>query len=667
MISAELWQRAFAATMQRVLTAQFCAVFLLCAPAVYAQDVNAPEARDAHAVRADGGETGIEKAGDAVRLETISVSETADDGEVFLEPSVPYQAERVFDGARVGLETSGMLSGMPSVHAATRGNRLQRASLTYRGASAQDVVVRYQGVPINALSDAGADLSLIPVQLVSRARIAGSGASAVHGADGALVDLYAAQGDTPLSASLTASSLGDFSLFGRGQAGSEAVGLDGAVFGDMSPGRFGYVDAQGTRRIREHNGASRVGGQLMGHADLPGARVDGFSLFSRIEREEAGFSEYPSRYRDASEQLWLSLSQVRARFAPVCAGQSDLAAGVAVSHRSFHDVYDNPTSLIGSVRTHSEYLENQTSVFSEMNFIAGSWSQTVLHAGYALEDVQAAHLVAGQMVDVSRTDHVLTLAVTEKMSFMQDRVEPYMGGRTDWKVGMDPQFSAFAGIRYAPHRDVGVFASVSMTGRYPSFDELYYRTEFLRGKAGLLPQRAVLCEAGMRYDLADVLSLSVAGFYNLYWDLIRFLPVTSYLYEASNLPFSFSRGAEISLDAMLWDHLVLSAAYGFADAHTGAQLLAGVPAHTLGASVGYRDDVFDVHLDVSYTSEVPRNVLGTSFVPDKFRLDISADMRLFGGLKLSMSIANLLDDRSSEDVLQRPLPGRHAFVGLRYE
>ncbi len=602
----------------------------------------------------------------ALILETVSVSEASDlpDADMF-NPGAHHFIEMPV-AAQAGQETLDLLSAVPAMRASSQGNRLQRASVGYRGAAPQDVVVRYQGVQINALSDASADLALIPQALVSRARISGSGALAAFGADGALIDLYADRPDAPFGASVAASSLRDFSLFGRGRYAAEKFSIDGAVFGDLAPGRFAYLDAQDTHRIREHNAASRLGGQVMGHVDLPEARLEAFTLFSRIDREEAGLSEYPGRYRNASEALWISLSQVRANFAPLNAGRADMMAGVSVSHRAFGDVYDNPTAMIGSRPVHAHYLENQTSALVDLNFFVESWSQTVVQAGYECQNVALERLSFGQMMSHDVTDHQLMLSVTENMSFFQDTLLPSAGVRMDWKIGRAPQVSPVIAIQYVPHPSVRLFGSVSHAGRYPSFDELYFESEFLRGNASLKPQRSMVSELGARWQPHEAFRLSVSGFYNLYWDLIRFVPVTSYLFEAVNLSRSFARGVEASADLKLW-RFELSASYAFADARVGERLLPGVSRHQVRASAAYRDAIFDVRLDASYQSPVIRNLLGTSFIPAKLRLDVSAEMRLYRGLRLSMSVKNLLDDRRSEDVLQRPLAGRHAFVSLVYE
>ena len=630
------------------LAAQICAAFLLFAPvcAAFAQD-------DSEKTEDSG-----------VRLETVSVLEDAEPESMF-DPGAASYVDVKFD-APIGREAVDVLARVPSVRASSQGNRLGRASVGYRGAAPQDVVVRYEGVAVNALSDASADLSLIPAALIARGRLTGSAALGAAGADGALIDLYGESSETPLSASISASSLKDFSLFGRGIVGRDAWGLDGAVFGDLSPGRFAYRDAQGTHRIREHNAASRLGGQLKGHVDLKRAQIEAFSFFSRVAREEAGLSEFPARYRDASEALWLSLSQVRGTFAPVRAGRADMIAGFAVSHRAFENIYDNPTALIGSRPVHTAYLENQTSALVDMQFLAGSWSQTVIQAGYDRQSVALAQRVMGQEDSLSVTDHVLMLSVTEKMSFLHDTVMPSAGVRMDWKIGRTPQISPYLGMRYVPHRTVALLASVSMTGRYPSFDELYYRTEFLRGKASLRAQRAVMAELGVTYQPVESFKLMAVGFYHQYWDLIRFMPVTSYLYEAANLPESRASGVEITADALLWGRLSLLASYNFTHARVGDRPLPGVAAHQVRGAVAYRDAIFDMRFEASYHTPISRNLLGTSFIGEQLRLNIVADMKLYDGLHLSMAIYNLLDDRSSEDVLQRPLAGRHAFVGLRF-
>ena len=569
--------------------------------------------------------------------------------------------------ACVGHELSQMLSSVVSSHVTDYGSRLQRKGIAFRGASPQDVVVRYEGIVINALSSASADLSMIPASLLKTAEIFGSGASSVSGASGGLVELH---GDFSegLRAVLTGGTLKDFDLFVSGGVKSARGKVSGAAFGDYSLGQFSYIDAQGSPQIRQHNAAHRVGGQIRAEIDAQTGHFSGLTFFSAISRQEAGVSEYPARYAHATQDHWLSLSRMNMAFFPVSLGAATAFFSADVSHRASRDIYDNPTAFIGGSKTHSDYLENRTLVSADASFLIGQWSQTYIGFTYDIQHVSASHWIMGAAHDQSHWRNFVAVSLGEQMTFWDDVFQANLQFKLETDFETRPIFEASLGLIWTALDWLKIWGSASLSERRPSFDELYYETEYMRGNPKLHNQRGVLGELGFSVYPAAWLDFKFSGFYHLHTDLIRFIPITPYLYQARNITHAHSRGLEMRLRSAFWRGFALECRYAWVNAVTESGfMMPTTPEHHVYGSLSWDDTVWHVMLSADYTTKIPRNMTETSFSDPKFRLHFELGFKFYRGWRIDFILNNLLDDRRAQDTLQRPLPGRHAFITLQYQ
>lgn len=566
-----------------------------------------------------------------------------------------------------GESLSRTLSRIASVQAAERGNALQRASIAYRGAAAQDIVVRYHGIEINAMSDASADLSLIPEGLVDRAAISSSGAGITSGADGGLIELQSHEPNDAFAAQASIGSMRDFHVFGHGGYAWNHAVLDATFFGAHSPGEFAYIDDQGTLQHRVHHAAARFGAQLNASWTLDRLTLSAFSLFSHISREEAGLSEYPARSRYATQELWLSLSQLKAVFDPITTGEAQMLLQMSISHRASGDTYDNPTSFIGGHPTHDVYRENQTFIDAKADFFTGSWGITTFELGYEAQHLDTETLLSNASTTHVRSGHQLHLSLSESTSFFEDRFRAAIAVRGDYRIEKTPIFSAHLGLSYRPLEFLEIWGSTATAGRYPSYNEQYYRTEFIRGNDDLKSQRSYLNEVGIGIHVGAYLGLKLSGFYHFYDHLIRFLPITPYLYEARNLSSVTSRGFEATLASKVWRGLFLEAQYSFVDAKTSdGYMMPTTSRHQVRGNLGWRDAIWDAEVEVTYRTKLPINMSETQFLDPRLRLNASIRFRLYRGWSLIYRLDNLLNDMTSEDLLQQPLPGRSMMLTLSY-
>lgn len=584
-----------------------------------------------------------------------------------------------FENAPHGLDVDEALGQLAGARVSENGGRLQRQTVAFRGAGAQDVAVSYRSVGINALSDGSADLSLIPAELLSEARLMPTGVGSGIGVGGS-IDLVGSK--SPVLGSVRATTLGDFGLFVQSPRATGENGLEVAAFGDASLGEYGYLDEQGTSQWRRHNRATRVGGQVAGQFRVPGARVEGFSFFGAIDRQEPGVSEYPASFRRAAASQWMSLTGVHVEGDAFAVGSAYLILKGNASHRVAARHYENPTSYIGGKRTESDDLDNQTRARIQGEFYEGLWGMTSVTLGYDGQHISTEQIESNDMWSAVHVRHLVSLEVAQKAWWLEERLRLHAGVRAEVQVDGDVMVSPVLGVAFRLPPWLDVWASVSMSERRPTFDELYYRTEFMRGNADLKNQRSVLDEVGVSFYVEGThdasysnrvswdgfARLSVVGFYNYHWDLIRFVPVMPHLFVSKNIGAAHARGIEVDGELRVWRGLGMRARYAWVDARTrDGYVLATAPEHHAWGGLYWQGPRVMAEFRVDYLSRMARTMAGTSYTPARWRLDMDVTYRVNSHVSVSLVMRNLLDDRQSEDVFQRPLPGFSGGVVVSFE
>ncbi len=546
------------------------------------------------------------------------------------------------------------------------GGMLQAQTVSLRGAAAQDIGVTYRGVSINALSDAVADFAFFVPELLSTAHVYGTGAASTLGSVAGLVELTGNDAKAPIQARISGTTLGDFGLFWRGSLQSGDHRFSASAFGDDSPGAFRYIDAQGTPQFRQHNAAARLGGELVYDAHIDGFHLAAFSLYSQIDRQEAGVSEYPDSYRRAHNDQWLSLSRIAAESNPIAMGHSYASFALEFAYRSSKKTYENPTMLIGQRPIETRLFEIQPHLAAHAEWDWASISTTKLGVRYDYQRVESFYKSGNASLVQTHERHILSASIAQSLNFIHDSINITALGSIDRVIDAQTIGSASVSIAYrTPFRWRFGFSG-AYAQRMPSFDELYYRTEFIRGNPDLKPQKSAIHELSIAYDAASF-ALKFAGFYNIHRDLIRFVPETPTLTRVKNFTDATARGVELAATWNIYAGLGLKLDYAWTDATTKNKTpLPQVPEHRFSSEIFYKDTHFSCAFIAQYESGVAQNLAANDYADDRIDLSLEASLTLPLGATLSVAVYNLLDDQSRQDVVQRPLPGRYGAIALRF-
>lgn len=136
-------------------------------------------------------------------------------------------------------------------------------------------------------------------------------------------------------------------------------------------------------------------------------------------------------------------------------------------------------------------------------------------------------------------------AVTDRFSATLGLREQFMDGETGTKD--HNKLLPSLGLSFKATDEVVLFADAGKAFRAPTFNNLYYKSDFLVGNPNLGPEEGWTYEAGVKYD-NDFIRLRLAAFYMIYSDKIELdrskgYPQTYFNandYESSGVEWEFS-------------------------------------------------------------------------------------------------------------------------------
>jgi outer membrane cobalamin receptor len=572
----------------------------------------------------------------------------------------------VVETARFGGEirsVSELLLTAPGVTVHALGGPGQAATLSLRGATADESRVLLDGIPLQGPGGGAVDLGLLPATLLERMVVSRGvlGAQFGAGALGGAVELL------PRTARQRVSGGAQLSLgsFGTAQAAIDAAAPmsegGSALFAlqfDRTAGDFHYArqlnpdlpDAPYYDFTRENADAARASGLArMARRVSPSAELDllvqGFASVRGLpgsagaptgrSREDDQGGLAGARLRgvagDAtwSARAWGRLSRVDLR--GVQPG-GDCEDGTPDCPRL--DQYSSAAQaeLEGGLPLRRQWLKATLSVGEE-------WIR-----GDATGPHQRALLSAALSDDIE-----IGGGVSLHPALRLDRIGNNPGASPGlaalWQKGA-LELRAGWGLSYRP----------------PTFSELYLQQGGITSNPDLRPERAWSVDAGAAWR-TGALTLSAGVFWSRYRDLILYQLFAPLRAKPFNIGRARIAGLELQAVVPLPSGFLAEASYSYLDAvnlsgcDTGGDRLSYRPPHRLFVRLARRGDRLEGYAEASYASPMPRNQCDTVSVPRQLLFNAGAGARVFGPLWLDLEAKNLLDDRTLEDLFQYPLPG----------
>jgi vitamin B12 transporter len=579
-------------------------------------------------------------------------------------PRAPSTAATIIDTALFGGEmrsVAEMLSTAPGVSIHALGGPGQAATLSLRGASADESLVLLDGIPLQGPGGGAVDLSSLPATLLDRMVVSRGvlGAQFGAGALGGVLELLprSARGTWAGGAEAAVGS------FGTGRLALDAAMPAGngsavvALQGDRTSGNFEYA-RQLTPEIagapfygftRENGDATRGSGLLRISQELGSdLGLDMLLQGSAGLRGLPGPSSSPtphSREFDAAGAGGLRLrgSNGEVAWSLRASGRLDRSELRGVS--AFGDCEDGtPDCPRQDQRSSSARAEGELALPAGE---ANTLRLLLSGGGEWVHGATGAHR-RGLFSAAVRDDLALTSGFSLHPAVRLDKV-----GR---QAGLSPAITAE--WKPAPGHPLSLRAGWGLSFRTPTFTELYLERGGIAANPDLQPERAWSVDAGAEWRLA-LLTLSATAFWSSYRQLILYQLFPPARVKPFNVGEARIAGVELQAVVPLPAHLLATLSYSFLDAVNRADghKLAYRPPHRLFARLARRGERLEGYGEASFTSAIPRNAFDTAFVGSQLLLNAGIGVRAVGPLWIDVEAKNLLDKRTYEDLFQYPLPG----------
>jgi vitamin B12 transporter len=580
--------------------------------------------------------------------------------------NAPATAGTVVDAAQFGGEVrsvSELLLTSPGVTVHPLGGPGQAATLSLRGATADESLILLDGIPLQGPGGGAIDLSTLPATLFSRMVVTRGvlGAQLGAGALGGAVELF------PKPALDKAS--GGVQLSG-GSFGTAQLAADGAVpfgngnallavQGDRTSGDFNYrrqltPDLPGSPFFdftRENADATRGSGLARVAVPLGDLELDTIALFTAGDRGLPGPSSAPtalSRELDEGGLLGVRLrgSVQDAQWSVRTWGRTGRLElrGVTL----FGDCQDG-TAGCPRDDQRSTGSRAQGEVIAPLG--DRQWLRATLEGG--------AEWVHGTSTGAHERS-IGSLALADDLQLGgQFALHPAV--RLD-RIGTDTGLSPALTASFKPQKSLELRTGFGLSFRPPTFSELYLSQNGVTSNDALLPERAWSVDGGATWRTGRLL-LAASVFYSHYTNLILYEQSSPAAVKPFNIGLAHIAGLELQAALQLPQSFILELAYSYLDAINDAagdaqgHHLAYRPPHRLFTRLARRSDRLEGYAELSFTSAMPRNDFDSATQEAQLLLGAGLGARIAGPVWLDLEVKNLLDDQTLEDLFQYPLPG----------
>jgi vitamin B12 transporter len=594
-------------------------------------------------------------------------------------------AERIAERRAASFDD--LLREVCGVSVARSGGIGAQSSVFLRGGESYFARVLVDGVPVNEPGGAYNLAGQVPLEL-ERVEVVRGAASSLYGTDALagviqVVTRRAAPGEAPRAAAEL-----EGGTFGWRRAYGSSAGRAGRFDWNAGIARLAADNQQPNSRFEQTAGALSAGVELGPHTTLRLLARGETSVLGTPGQTAYGRPDLDAREDFGDLVLGASLRHSAGRAVHV------LRVGYSLGNRLDRDPLDSGSYLPqAGDRAAAFAIDDYTNPLGFQN------DTRRLSGGYQLDAPLGERQLLTGGVDLEhetgaigdrRDPALLQPSRTNVGAYVQDRVLLgsawflTVGGRVErnasYGTGAVPRV-ALAYRLGAPGRTTTLRASAGAGIKEPSFLQSFGLFDYARGNADLEPERSRTYDLGVEQRLiGDRLRLQATVFEQDYLDQISYTVLSYSPFQGSylNLGRTRARGLEISLEAAPWPGAHLEAEYTLLDGtvlesaspdplYAVGQPLLRRPKHAGSVNARYDRGRFGLGatlLLVGRRSDSDFLGIGLTENPGYARLDLRARLRIGRKLEVYGTAANLLD-RSYQEVLGYPAPGRALRVGLR--
>ncbi len=333
---------------------------------------------------------------------------------------------------------------------------------------------------------------------------------------------------------------------------------------------------------------------------------------------------------------------------------------------------DKLTSVLQGVYFREDYnyisnLENPNPVGSTVNTYKGRYSVFFNPGNWELSSVADYEHNTAQGNDLeAQNRNIASLAVLGKYKFHSLTTE--LSARQEVTDVYDVPLLFSAGLDYRLNNRINLLAKASRNYRMPTYNDLFWQGA---GNPELDPENSYQAEGSVVFKSKNRKhQLSATGYYNDIQDLIRWIPDSNNVWRPENVDEVITYGGEFNYQGAFDignSSLDLSSGYAYTiseNAQTG-NFLTFVPRHKVTAQAAWHYQDLTISLQNLYLGEVftrsnndPDDVLEDYLIS---HLSAAYTFPKLQELTLNFQVRNLanVDYETTEN---RPMPGRHFFI-----
>ncbi len=616
-----------------------------------------------------------------IELDDIVVTATRTNEEILDVPehiTVVTAVEIEQSGANNIADVLGKQAGLSIIDYGANG-ALQTVSI--RGAKYEQVLILLDGARLNNAREGGADLSMIPLEMIERIEVVRGGMSVLYGADaiGGVINIITkkeANEDTIITVTVENGSYIPQKHI-TGQEGSEEehdvnpltlidtqkyalqysqnfnflnINLTGSF--TMAENGFVFKDGNDLNRYREN--ADYLGGDAMLSLYFPfeKASLNITQFYLQKKFGTPGWvPENPSLESFQEDQKIRSTINFKTdRFF------TDILSFASTAYFEYSKLnYEDPYSP-GEHKLYSTGgdIVQQVNAFDFISFVYGgninyNYSESTLSGN-------RERLSGGVFLEVPL--------------YIKDRITIQPSVRFDYYSDFNEAISFKLGMTYRLSSSSSLKTSFAHSYRAPTINDLYWSEPWMEGNPDLKPETGYDIDLGYT-KINDSIEFNVFGYIRILNDLIDWTLWDDGVYRPSNLDKVLFPGLETDIKFKFLDYFSINASYTFNYSFylsEGYKLednkrMTNKPVHEAGIGFQFNNDTNIVGFDGKFMGLRYTSADNSSYVPAFFVMNAYYKRNLGEYFILSIGIDNIFNEQY-RIINEFPMPGTMITTGI---
>ena len=518
------------------------------------------------------------------------------------------------------------------------------SSASFRGTTAQQTAVIWNGININSQLNGQTDFNTINPTDFTNINIRPGGGSVIYGsgAIGGSIHLNADLKFNTSTSHLFRLNYGSFETFGGNyqlEIGKEKWAVQASISANSSENDYEYIGYDKKNENGEF--ANQSYNFNIGHKINDANFIKFYSYLFNGERHFSGTITVNSddKYLDFKTRNMLEWILFKNKYS------SKIKAAYLTEKYNYYENKNSDTFTFGQVN----------SLFLRHDFLYTISESITINT---LLDFTQSDVKGSDLLPETRTIGTGSLLWKHKLS---SKLDYELGIRQEVTDTYESPLLFSAGTSFALTEYYTIKANLSKNFRIPTFNDLYWQGS---GNPNLNPEHSLQGEISNEFSYKNS-KFVLTGFLIQLKDMIRWIPKSNGLWQPENTQNVTNYGLEMLFETKksIGKHLFsFTTSYGYtiSENNETEKQLTYVPNHKANANLAYNYKSFTTYYQWMYTGEVFTSSDNFYKLDDYALSNIGIDYN-FGKKKtylLGVQVLNLTNE-NYQNVISRPMPGRN--------